>query len=81
MRPDGSDGRAADMFRSWVQIPLRAKVLKALVWRLHTRGFHVVMPKLGYTHGVSLLQAYPPCIGIKNWGAKSQMLFFFLWNI
>ena len=29
----------------------------------------------------SLLQAYPPCIGIQNWGAKSQMLFFFLWNI
>ena len=29
----------------------------------------------------SLLQAYPPCIGIKNWGAKSQMLCFFLWNI
>ena len=23
--------------RSWVQIPLRAKVLKALVWRLHVR--------------------------------------------
>ena len=38
--PDSSDGRAADMLsvgRWLVQIPLRANVLKALVWRLHVR--------------------------------------------
>ena len=41
------------MFRSWVQIPLRAKVLKALVWRLHVRfpcsyaqtGLYLIYPK------------------------------------
>ena len=54
MRPDNSDGRAADIiYRSWVQIPLRAKVLKALVWRLHVRfpcsyaqtGLYLIYPK------------------------------------
>ena len=54
MRPDSSDGRAVDMiYRLWVQIPLRAKVLKALVWRLHVRfscsyaqtGLYLIYPK------------------------------------
>ena len=32
----GESGRHV-ICRSWVQIPIRAEVLKALVWRLHVR--------------------------------------------
>ena len=54
MRLDSSDGRAADIiYRLWVQIPLQAKVLEALVWRLHVRfpcsyaqtGLYLIYPK------------------------------------